>query len=157
MIYSIATLFILISGWFWVSRYGLKIMAEKKAIKGLEKILFISESKQKKHVLQLIHQITNQRITDDQALDYFLKIKGLQTINFNGPIDYWVKKYLLSSTKVKLNYFEQVKFYETFLNFPVSQLRVIRKTDKSPLSNFPLTEAAQELIRQSIQLKKQQA
>ena len=54
-------------------------------------------------------------------MDYYLKIKGLQAINLNDPVDFWTRQYLLQPTRIRLNYFEQVKFYETFLNYPEIQ------------------------------------
>ncbi|MBN2165670.1 MAG: hypothetical protein JW717_05285 [Marinilabiliaceae bacterium] len=129
-------------------------MAEKKATEELDKILFCSEKTDKTLILKTIHEITKNRLTDDEAMDYFLKIKGLQVINLSDPISYWTRKFLMSPTKIRLNYFEQVKFYETFLNFPEVNGRVFKKVDNSPLSRFPLTEAAQELIKRATLLKR---
>lgn len=132
---------------FWMNKFGLKMIAERKGKQELDKMFFSSENADKKNVLDTIHEITKQRLTDDQAMDYFLKIKGLQVVNLNDPISYWKRRYLMSPTKIRLNYFEQVKFYETFLNFPEVNGRVFKKVDNSPLSRFPLTDAAQELIK----------
>lgn len=138
----------------WLNQRGLEKMAEKRAIKELEKKLFPEGESQKAKVLQNIHQITSGRLTDELALDYFLKIKGLQVINLNDPIPFWTRKFLMSSTKVKLNYFEQVKFYEAFLNFPEGNKRSGANANRSPLSMYPLTQAAQELIKSSTLSKK---
>jgi hypothetical protein len=133
----------------WINQRGLEKMAEKRAIKELERKLFPNGDAQKSQIISAIHQITSNRLSDDLVLDYFLKIKGLQVINLNDPINFWTRKYLMSSTKVKLNYFEQVKFYETFLNFPEGNRRQDNNTAKSPLSMYPLTDAAQQLIKSS--------
>ncbi len=96
----------------------IRLLAEKKAKPRMEEILFDEHGQSKTDVLNEIHQLTNNRLSDDLVLDYFFKIKGLQVVNINQPTNFWVKTYLTTPTKVKLNYFEQVKFYETFLNYP---------------------------------------
>jgi hypothetical protein len=93
-------------------------LVRKKAIKKLEIILFPKGYWQKSEVLKTFRKLTGERFSDEEILDYFFKIKGLQTININSRTNFWIKKYLFSPTTIKLNYFEQVKFYETFLNFP---------------------------------------
>jgi hypothetical protein len=117
--------------YIWLHIRGLDFIAEKKAVNELEGILFPSGQEQKKTVITTIHQMTNQRLTDEEALDYFLKIKGLQVINLHDPISYWTRKYLMSSTKTKLNYFEQVRFYEAFLNYPEAGRKVVNRQDKA--------------------------
>jgi hypothetical protein len=99
-----------------------RLIAEKKAIPKIEYILFPEEKKEdKRHVIDSINEITNKRLNDELILDYFYKIKGLQVLNNSYCNNYWVKVYLTSPTKVKLNYFEQVKFYEIFLNYPKAE------------------------------------
>jgi hypothetical protein len=133
--------------WFYFR--GLSLLAQSNGERELERILFHQGLMTRGQALQIVHQITNNRFTDEQALDYFFKIKGLQVINLNDPISYWTRKYLLTPTKVKLNYFEQVKFYETFLNYPhfVEKTTQQRYTEAS--TRIALTEAAQELIKNS--------
>lgn len=94
------------------------MIAEKRALPKIEKELFAHDGQNKNKVLQDIHRLTNNRLSDEVAIDYFYKIKGLQVLSANQPLNYWIKAYLTTPTKVKLNYFEQVKFYETFLNYP---------------------------------------
>ncbi|MCW3806887.1 hypothetical protein [Plebeiibacterium marinum] len=96
----------------------LRLIAEKRAIPKIEKILFGTPNFNKSVVLETIHEVTSKRLSDNLVLDYFYKIKGLQVLDINKPINFWLKIYLTSPTKVRLNYFEQVKFYETFLNYP---------------------------------------
>ncbi len=91
---------------------------EKKAVIALSRTLFPGGEEQKQDVIRNINAITNNRFTCDDVLDFYLKIKGLQIINMNDPVDFWIRNYLMQPTKVRLNYFEQVKFYEAFLNFP---------------------------------------
>lgn len=94
------------------------ILVRKKAGQKLESILFPEGHRQKSEVLKTFKNFTGERYNDEEILDYFFKIKGLQTIKINSDTNFWIKKYLFSPTAIKLNYFEQVKFYETFLNFP---------------------------------------
>ncbi len=123
----IALSFILILGLVYIYKPIIRLVAEKRAIPKMQKILFSNLSYSKKSVLETIHQVTNKRLNDELALDYFYKIKGLQVLDINKPINFWLKAYLTSPTKIKLNYFEQVKFYETFLNYP----KVNHKEQKS--------------------------
>ncbi|GAO27964.1 hypothetical protein JCM15548_13 [Geofilum rubicundum JCM 15548] len=81
-------------------------------------VIFPEGEAQKQAVMKTFHGFTKERFSDDQIMDYFMKIKGLQNLSISSKTDFWVKKYLLSPTKIKLNYFEQVKFYELFMNFP---------------------------------------
>jgi hypothetical protein len=148
MIYALVLVTIIAATFVWMHIKGLDLIAEKKAIKDLEHLLFTTGQGQRENVIASIHKMTNHRLTDDEALDYFLKIKGLQVINLHDPINYWTRKYLMSSTKTKLNYFEQVRFYEAFLNYPEAGRKVVTRQDKaSSLSGFPLTQAAQELLK----------
>jgi len=94
------------------------ILVRKKASNRLESILFPEGYWQKSEVLKTFRKFTSDRFSDEEILDYFFKIKGLQTIKINSGTNFWIKKYLFSLTAIKLNYFEQVKFYETFLNYP---------------------------------------
>ncbi len=114
----IAFIFIFFLTLIYLYKPILRLIAEKRAIPKIEKILFDNPEYTKTSVLETIHQVTSKRLSDDMVLDYFYKIKGLQVLNINKPINFWLKIYLTSPTKVKLNYFEQVKFYETFLNYP---------------------------------------
>ncbi|TLX73889.1 hypothetical protein E9993_13855 [Labilibacter sediminis] len=118
MIYLIIAISIgIIASIFLMHKPLIRIVAERKAIPKIESLLFRSKELNKTNVLDIIHELTNNRLSDELVMDYFYKIKGLQVLN-NKPINFWVKMYLTTPTKVKLNYFEQVKFYETFLNFP---------------------------------------
>ena len=114
----IALIFIFFLASLYLYKPLLRIIAEKRAIPKMEKILFNNLTYTKSTVLDTIHQVTSKRLNDDLVLDYFYKIKGLQVLDINKPINFWLKIYLTSPTKIKLNYFEQVKFYETFLNYP---------------------------------------
>jgi len=101
---------------FW--KKGIQLIAEHKATKDLERHLFPKGTEQKQKVLKTMESITGKRFSESMLMDYFLKIKGLQIVNMNDPVDFWTRKFLMTPTKIRLNYFEQVKFYETFLNYP---------------------------------------
>jgi hypothetical protein len=95
-------------------------LVRKKAIKQLENMLFPEGYGQKSEVIRTFRELTNERFSDEDILDYFFKMKGLQTVDINSGTNFWLKRYLFSPTAIKLNYFEQVKFYDTFLNYPAS-------------------------------------
>ncbi len=123
--------------WFW--KKGIFILAERNAVSTLESLLFSKGDKQKESIISSMMKITNDKYSKEQLLDYFLKIKGLQVVNFCDPVNFWTRKYLMSPTKLKLNYFEQVKFYETFLNYPETSGIIKRKetNKKGYLSSEP--------------------
>ncbi|GAF02810.1 hypothetical protein [Saccharicrinis fermentans] len=119
MIYIIITLVIVITATIILTHKSImRLIAEKKALPIIENILFSGSEQNKKRIISEIHKLSNNRLSDELAMDYFYKIKGLQVVNINRPLNFWVKMYLTTPTKIKLNYFEQVKFYETFLNYP---------------------------------------
>ncbi len=95
----------------------LRFIAEKKAIPLLDEILFKEANISKEEILNIIHKLTNNRFSNYVLMDYFYKIKGLQIININNSSSFWLKTYLSTPTKIRLNYFEQVRFYKTFLNY----------------------------------------
>lgn len=112
--------------WFWTK--GLALLAERNASKELEKVLFPKGSAEKEATLLSLQKITKEKYSDDLLLDYFLKIKGLQVVNMYDPVNFWTRRFLMSPTKLKLNYFEQVKFYQSFLNYPESSAKIITRT-----------------------------
>lgn len=131
MIYWIIASIALLTGIsVWVYKFYLPALIKSKAQHTLLSLLFPGGKEQQAEVMKVFHQITNQRFNDEQILDYFVKIKGLQTLDLAIKTNYWIKKYLLSPTDVKLNYFEQVKFYETFMNYPTSFGFTIKKKNK---------------------------
>ncbi|TRX62390.1 hypothetical protein [Carboxylicivirga sp. M1479] len=112
--------------WFW--KKGLALLAEKNASKELEKKLFPKGKEEKDAIMESLTKITKGKYNHDLLLDYFLKIKGLQVVNMYDPVNFWTRRFLMSPTKLKLNYFEQVKFYESFLNYPNTSTRVMTTT-----------------------------
>ncbi len=113
----------------------IRFVAERKAIPILDEVLFREEKVSKEDILHLVHKLTNYRFSDQVLLDYFYKIKGLQVIH--NPSNFWLKKYLSTPTKVKLNYFEQVRFYKTFLNY--SEQKNERQTNNDILNSIEQT------------------
>lgn len=67
-------------------------------------------------VVKRMMSLTNHRFTEDEMLDYYLKIKGLQMIDMNSFNDSDMRKFLMHPTLVRLQYRELVIFYEQFLN-----------------------------------------
>ncbi|PRY98878.1 hypothetical protein BY457_109147 [Marinilabilia salmonicolor] len=90
-------------------------LIKKKAIAMLDTTLFPQGLKQKQEVMNVCHNITNHRFRNEDILDYYYKIKGLKTLGLDCKRCYALKKYLFSPTTIKLNYFEQCQFYDTFL------------------------------------------
>ena len=125
MIYALTAIAVLLVLLFLFWKKGIQLIAEHKATKDLERRLFPNGEEQKQKVLKIMEKITSGRFSESLMMDYFLKIKGLQIINMNDPVDFWTKKYLMTPTKMRLNYFEQVKFYETFLNYPDDLKKII--------------------------------
>ena len=133
MIYTLTAIAVLLVLLFLFWKKGIQLIAEHKATKDLERRLFPNGEEQKQKVLEIMGNITSDRFSESLMMDYFLKIKGLQIINMNDPVDFWTKKYLMTPTKMRLNYFEQVKFYETFLNYPDDLKKIIiQADDESP-------------------------
>jgi len=91
---------------------------KKRAIKALEKILFPNGESQKNKVVEVFKKITQRQFTEEEILDFFIKEKGIQFMSINTEFSSSLKKYLMRPTLVELNYFEKVKFHETFINYP---------------------------------------
>jgi len=150
MTYLIIALVIgLIAGGVFYFKPVLRLIAEKNAIPKIETVLFTEGKQKKSSVMDAIHQLTSGRLSDELAMDYFYKIKGLQVLNINKPMNFWVKIYLTTPTKVKLNYFEQVKFYETFLNYP--------KIESSKREDLELSDSDSRLRKFKASMKNQLA
>lgn len=92
-------------------------LVRKKATKQLERELFPNGNRQKSEIIRCCKELTGDRFSDEEVLDYFMKMKGLQVVDIKKT-NFWLKKYLFTPAPIKLNYFEQVKFYEMFLDFP---------------------------------------
>jgi len=125
------TIFALLTFGLWFWKKGLVLLAEKNAAKELEKILFPNGDEDKASILASLSKITKDKYSSELLLDYFLKIKGLQVVNMYDPVNFWTRKFLMSPTKLKLNYFEQVKFYESFLNYPEASARIINNATEN--------------------------
>ncbi len=73
----------------------------------------------KNDMIENMMTITNGRFSEDEILDYYLKIKGLQIIDINSFGDSEISNYLMQPTRIRLRYRELVSFYETYLNQPL--------------------------------------
>ena len=91
---------------------------ENEAVMRLIRILFPSGEEQMENTINDIDEMTHGRFSRDEILDYYLKIKGLQITDLHSNSDSSIRSYLMKPTKVRLTYFEQVKFYEIYLNYP---------------------------------------
>ena len=83
----------------------------------LDKSFFPLGEVQKKMVIKVFHNITTNKYTDKQAIDYFIKEKGLQFMSINPGTPLKIKYYLARPTLVQLTYFERVEFHKTFINY----------------------------------------
>ncbi len=73
---------------------------------------------QRREIIDDLHSLTGGRFSDEDVLDYYLKIKGLQMVDLNTFNDVGMKEYLMEATKVRFRYRELVSFYEKYLNQP---------------------------------------
>ncbi|PRY91882.1 hypothetical protein BY457_12326 [Marinilabilia salmonicolor] len=100
---------------YFISRRKMPLIVRSKAVEILEDIVFPKGHQQKQEIVNTFHDITNHRFKDEEVLDYYFKMKGLCILGRNCHLNFWVKNYLLSPSLIKLNYFEQLRFFETFL------------------------------------------
>ncbi len=91
---------------------------EAHAIATLRNILFPGDTSEEEceAVVSDIVGMTKNRLSRDEALDYYLKIKGLQLMDLNTMNDAAVRHYLMTPTKARLHHSELVPFYEKYLN-----------------------------------------
>ncbi|WP_430810783.1 MULTISPECIES: hypothetical protein [unclassified Carboxylicivirga] len=128
---TLTILLVLVLGfalWFW--KKGLVKLAEHWGSQALEAILFPNGQEDRDFIMHRLQVITKNKYNDVLLLDYFLKIKGLQVVDVQKPLNFWTRKYLMSPTKLRLNYFEQVKFYEGFLNYPAASMKATPKANR---------------------------
>lgn len=90
----------------------------QRTIEQLCKVLFPMGNDQRKQIIDRIADMTKNRFSRNDLLDYYLKIKGLQVIDLHTGGGQGIREYLLSPTRIRLNYMEIVTFYDEFLSFP---------------------------------------
>ena len=103
---------------FFIVKFVLPSINKKRAAKALDEILFPNGEPQKNKVIESFKKITKQQFTNEEIIDYFIKEKGMQLMSITPDFSESLKKYLQLPTLVELNYFEMVKFNETFINYP---------------------------------------
>ena len=113
----VALLVILAPAIYFSVRKVYPALVREKATKQLERKLFPNGNRQKSEIVRCCKELTGDRFSDEEVLEYFMKMKGLQVVDIKKA-NFWLKKYLFTPAPIKLNYFEQVKFYEMFLEFP---------------------------------------
>lgn len=91
---------------------------EEHAIDALRQLLFPGDKSEEEceAVVSDIVSMTRNRLSRDEALDYYLKIKGLQLMDLNTMNDTAIRHYLMEPTKARLHHSELVPFYEKYLN-----------------------------------------
>ncbi|MCF0189757.1 MAG: hypothetical protein HUJ96_00710 [Marinilabiliaceae bacterium] len=118
MLYYLFFVTSLVAPFLVALRFFLSYSQEKRAKEELVLLLFPKGEEQKEQLLGDMEVLTKGRYNRKQLLDYYLKIKGLQMVDLHTSADRPVRSYLMQPTKIRLNYFEQVQFYEKYLNYP---------------------------------------
>ncbi len=118
MVFEVILILCVLVATFFIARNFYVRWTENDAITRLSEILFPSGDEQMENTINDIDEMTHGRFTRDEILDYYLKIKGLQITDLHSNADSGIRSYLMKPTKVRLTYFEQVKFYEIYLNYP---------------------------------------
>lgn len=114
-VFAILVLIVPMVVWF---RYLYINFRERTAMSELMSVLFPEGASQREPVVQDLIKLTKGKYNRIQLLDYFLKIKGLHLVDLHTSSSRHVRMYLMSPTKIKLNYSELVQFYEKYLNLP---------------------------------------
>ena len=96
----------------------------------LNKSFFPLGEVQKKTVIRVFHKITENKYTDKQAIDYFIKEKGLQFMSVTPGAPLKIKYYLARPTLVQLTYFERVELHKAFINYQASDVLFNSKKSK---------------------------
>ncbi|MDR2927784.1 MAG: hypothetical protein LBV41_06250 [Cytophagaceae bacterium] len=103
---------------FIIMKIAFPHIKREKANKILEEKLFPNGELQKNKVINAFRKLTTQQFSDEQIIDFFMKEKGLQMILIDEELPVSVAKYVRKPTMIDLNYFERIKFHETFINYP---------------------------------------
>lgn len=115
---------LLVAALLWLGYYYRHKRSLKKKVveERLTKMLFPGERGEQKmmEMLEHVSQITGGRFTEEQILDYYLKIKGLQIFDINSISDREICDFLMQPTVIRLRYKELVCFYEKYLNQPTA-------------------------------------
>ncbi len=109
--------FIFLSGLilFLLVRWSFCFIVHKKAISILEKKYFPEGTKSKKEFIDKLNTITNNKYSQKELTDYYLKIRGLQNFNKDGINNFWIRFYLRRQPFIKLTYYEQQTLFNEIL------------------------------------------
>ena len=138
MFYGVLVLSTICIGYL-LNKLALPMMVKTRAYKDLQPMLF--SKGEKRNVISKLHEITANRFSDEEILDYYLKVKGSQISKHNNNRSFWVKKYLASPADIKLNYFEQVRFYEIFMGYAGNNEPKISNYLKTIFENYRETSS----------------
>ena len=147
MVYGILILSTICIG-FLLKKTVLPAMAKSRAYKELQPMLFSKGEKQ--NVITKLHEITANRFSDEEVLDYYLKIKGSQISKQNNSRSFWVKRYLVTPADIKLNYFEQVRFYEIFMGYAGNNEPKISNYLKTIFENYKEVASSHIMFNEKI-------
>ena len=97
-----------------------KIERRAKTIESLCSYLLPGDKNglQRKQLIGELQELTGCRFRDEEVLEYYLAIKGLQMVDLNTLNDPDTLAFLMEPTKIRLHYREVVSFYEKYLNQP---------------------------------------
>ncbi len=100
------------------ARKEYNIRKEKNVIEILCNMLFPNGEEQLTETIESLMEITSNRFSTKDVLDYYLKIKGLQILDLNTIGNDDVSNYVTQPTRIRLHYDELVRFYEKYINYP---------------------------------------
>ena len=142
MFYGILALSTICISFYLLNNFVIPKMAKARAYKELQPMLFSKGEKRK--VITKFDEITESRFSDEEVLDFYIKVKGSQISKHNNNCSFWVKRYLAAPANIKLNYYEQVRFYEVFMGYSKNEEPKISNYLKTIFGNYQ--EASSALI-----------
>jgi len=144
LFFSLLTIFGL---FFYYNKFIFPKIAISKSFSTLFDMLFPKDTDNKEKTLSVFNVITNNRYTEQQMIDFFIKTKGLQILISRGDkLSNLLKNFFNQPTAIQLDYFEQIKFHKAFINFPKKielpvekELTIkneIKEDEKRPIANM---------------------
>jgi len=134
MFYGILALSTICICFYLLNNFIIPQMAKAKTYRELQPRLF--SKGEKRRILAKFHEITANRFSDRDVLDYYIKVKGTQISKYDNDCSFWVKRYLTIPANIKLNYFEQVRFYEVFMGYSMNEEPKISTHLKAIFGNY---------------------
>ena len=140
MFYGILALSTICICFYLLNNFVMPKLAKTRAYKELQPMLF-SRGEERKMLVKF-HEITENRFSNNDLLDYYIKVKGTQISKYDNNCPFWVKRYLTMPANIKLNYFEQVRFYEVFMGYSKNEEPKISNYLKAIFGNYQETSSS---------------